>query len=124
MKGGELLDKILRQKFFSEREASAVLYTITKTVEYLHVNGVNASEVRFRFRKPSTWKHGNNLLENWLFSASQLIYIFKNLQITWKYYFFLKENQLQIEIMKLLNANILARCIKKIILNISKDIFI
>ncbi|XP_037550127.1 ribosomal protein S6 kinase alpha-3 isoform X2 [Nematolebias whitei] len=40
MKGGELLDKILRQKFFSEREASAVLYTITKTMEYLHVNGV------------------------------------------------------------------------------------
>ncbi|XP_041736048.2 ribosomal protein S6 kinase alpha-3 isoform X1 [Coregonus clupeaformis] len=40
MKGGELLDKILRQKFFSEREASAVLYTITKTVEYLHMQGV------------------------------------------------------------------------------------
>uniref|UniRef100_A0A674EDC6 non-specific serine/threonine protein kinase n=1 Tax=Salmo trutta TaxID=8032 RepID=A0A674EDC6_SALTR len=40
MKGGELLDKILRQKFFSEREASAVLHTITKTVEYLHAQGV------------------------------------------------------------------------------------
>uniref|UniRef100_H2T7G9 non-specific serine/threonine protein kinase n=1 Tax=Takifugu rubripes TaxID=31033 RepID=H2T7G9_TAKRU len=40
MKGGELLDKILRQKFFSEREASAVLYTITKTVHYLHCQGV------------------------------------------------------------------------------------
>uniref|UniRef100_A0A9J7ZDI3 non-specific serine/threonine protein kinase n=1 Tax=Cyprinus carpio carpio TaxID=630221 RepID=A0A9J7ZDI3_CYPCA len=40
LKGGELLDKILRQKFFSEREASAVLYTITKTVEYLHAQGV------------------------------------------------------------------------------------
>ncbi|XP_035288917.1 ribosomal protein S6 kinase alpha-3 isoform X2 [Anguilla anguilla] len=40
MKGGELLDKILRQKFFSEREASAVLHTIAKTVEYLHVQGV------------------------------------------------------------------------------------
>uniref|UniRef100_A0A4W5RDA9 Ribosomal protein S6 kinase n=1 Tax=Hucho hucho TaxID=62062 RepID=A0A4W5RDA9_9TELE len=40
MKGGELLDKILRQKVFSEREASAVLHTITKTVEYLHVQGV------------------------------------------------------------------------------------
>lgn len=45
MKGGELLDKILRQKFFSEREASAVLYTITKTVEYLHVQGVRFSEL-------------------------------------------------------------------------------
>uniref|UniRef100_A0A8D2NAQ6 Ribosomal protein S6 kinase n=1 Tax=Zonotrichia albicollis TaxID=44394 RepID=A0A8D2NAQ6_ZONAL len=32
MKGGELLDRILRQKFFSEREASAVLYFITKVV--------------------------------------------------------------------------------------------
>ncbi|XP_031455188.1 ribosomal protein S6 kinase alpha-3 isoform X2 [Phasianus colchicus] len=40
MKGGELLDKILRQKFFSEREASAVLFTISKTVEYLHAQGV------------------------------------------------------------------------------------
>ncbi|XP_057260733.1 ribosomal protein S6 kinase alpha-6 isoform X3 [Pezoporus wallicus] len=40
MKGGELLDRILRQKFFSEREASAVLYTIAKTVDYLHCQGV------------------------------------------------------------------------------------
>lgn len=40
MRGGELLDKILRQKFFSEREASCVLYTISKTVEYLHSQGV------------------------------------------------------------------------------------
>uniref|UniRef100_A0A672J5C8 Ribosomal protein S6 kinase n=1 Tax=Salarias fasciatus TaxID=181472 RepID=A0A672J5C8_SALFA len=40
MRGGELLDRILKQKFFSEREASAVLYTITKTVEYLHSQGV------------------------------------------------------------------------------------
>uniref|UniRef100_A0A8C9WK75 non-specific serine/threonine protein kinase n=1 Tax=Scleropages formosus TaxID=113540 RepID=A0A8C9WK75_SCLFO len=40
MRGGELLDRILKQKFFSEREASAVLYAITKTVEYLHSQGV------------------------------------------------------------------------------------
>ncbi|XP_066953718.1 ribosomal protein S6 kinase alpha-2 isoform X2 [Macrobrachium rosenbergii] len=40
MKGGELLDKILRQKFFSEREASAVLLTLTQAVQYLHQNGV------------------------------------------------------------------------------------
>lgn len=45
MKGGELLDKILRQKYFSEREASAVLYTITKTVDYLHCQGVSHSPV-------------------------------------------------------------------------------
>ncbi|XP_048104764.1 ribosomal protein S6 kinase alpha-1 isoform X1 [Alosa alosa] len=40
MRGGELLDRILKQKFFSEREASSVLHTITKTVEYLHSQGV------------------------------------------------------------------------------------
>ena len=39
--GGELLDKILRQKFFSEREAGAVLEQITKTVHHLHSNGVS-----------------------------------------------------------------------------------
>ncbi|CAJ0938338.1 unnamed protein product [Ranitomeya imitator] len=40
MRGGELLDRILRQKVFSEREACAVLLTICKTVEYLHTQGV------------------------------------------------------------------------------------
>nr|XP_032834147.1 ribosomal protein S6 kinase alpha-3-like isoform X2 [Petromyzon marinus] len=40
MTGGELLDKILLQKFFSEREASAVLQTVTRTVAYLHSQGV------------------------------------------------------------------------------------
>ncbi|XP_041051530.1 ribosomal protein S6 kinase alpha-6 isoform X3 [Carcharodon carcharias] len=40
LKGGELLDRLLRQKYFSEREASAVLFTITKTVEYLHCQGL------------------------------------------------------------------------------------
>ncbi|XP_044853929.1 ribosomal protein S6 kinase alpha-1 isoform X3 [Mauremys mutica] len=40
MRGGELLDRILRQKCFSEREASSVLHTICKTVEYLHSQGV------------------------------------------------------------------------------------
>lgn len=44
MRGGELLDKILRQKFFSEREASFVLHTISKTVEYLHSQGVSLDE--------------------------------------------------------------------------------
>ncbi len=41
MRGGELLDRILQQKCFSERETSAVLCTITKTVEYLHSQGVS-----------------------------------------------------------------------------------
>ncbi|XP_054838509.1 ribosomal protein S6 kinase alpha-2 isoform X1 [Eublepharis macularius] len=40
MRGGELLDRILRQKCFSEQEASDVLCTITKTVDYLHSQGV------------------------------------------------------------------------------------
>ncbi|EGV95139.1 Ribosomal protein S6 kinase alpha-6 [Cricetulus griseus] len=40
MKGGELLDRILKQKCFSEQEARDVLYVITKTVEYLHCQGV------------------------------------------------------------------------------------
>ncbi|KAJ6663383.1 hypothetical protein lerEdw1_009462 [Lerista edwardsae] len=40
MRGGELLDKILKQKCFSEREASSLLHTICKTVEYLHSQGV------------------------------------------------------------------------------------
>ena len=48
MKGGELLDKILRQKFFSEREASAVLQTITKTVHYLHSQGVSIMKLPFQ----------------------------------------------------------------------------
>lgn len=40
MRGGELLDKIVKQKFFSEREASAVLETVANTVHYLHSKGV------------------------------------------------------------------------------------
>ncbi|XP_059032537.1 ribosomal protein S6 kinase alpha-2 isoform X1 [Mustela nigripes] len=40
MRGGELLDRILRQRYFSEREASDVLCTITKTLDYLHSQGV------------------------------------------------------------------------------------
>lgn len=41
MKGGELLDRILKKKCFSEQEASEVLYVIAKTVEYLHCQGVS-----------------------------------------------------------------------------------
>ncbi|TRY76555.1 hypothetical protein TCAL_06324 [Tigriopus californicus] len=40
MRGGELLDKILRQKFFSEREARSVMEKVTAAVLYLHQNGV------------------------------------------------------------------------------------
>uniref|UniRef100_A0A668A9R8 non-specific serine/threonine protein kinase n=1 Tax=Myripristis murdjan TaxID=586833 RepID=A0A668A9R8_9TELE len=48
MRGGELLDRILKQKLFSEREASAVLHTITKTVEYLHSQGVRNTLTHIR----------------------------------------------------------------------------
>ncbi len=41
MRGGELLDKIAKQKFFSEREARAVMTRVTGVVRYLHQNGVN-----------------------------------------------------------------------------------
>ncbi|KAK9499001.1 hypothetical protein O3M35_003524 [Rhynocoris fuscipes] len=40
MRGGELLDRILRLKSFSEREAAAIMYTVISTVGYLHQHGV------------------------------------------------------------------------------------
>ncbi|XP_024085925.1 ribosomal protein S6 kinase 2 beta-like isoform X2 [Cimex lectularius] len=40
MRGGELLDRILRLKAFSEREASAIMHTVISTVGYLHQHGV------------------------------------------------------------------------------------
>ena len=40
MRGGELLDRILRQKHFSEREASITMFVITSAVQYLHKRGV------------------------------------------------------------------------------------
>lgn len=43
MRGGELLDRILRQRCFSEREASAVLCTIARTMDYLHSQGVSGA---------------------------------------------------------------------------------
>lgn len=40
MRGGELLDRILQHRGFSEREASRVLCTVARTVDYLHSQGV------------------------------------------------------------------------------------
>lgn len=60
MRGGELLDRILKQKFFSEREASAVLHAITRTVEYLHSQGVRLARM-----SSTTLMHAKN---NELFS--------------------------------------------------------
>lgn len=41
LKGGELLDKIFREKFLSEREASNITYVIANTLSYLHSNMVS-----------------------------------------------------------------------------------
>ncbi|XP_065225876.1 ribosomal protein S6 kinase 2 beta isoform X3 [Planococcus citri] len=40
MKGGELLDRLKSLKYFSEREASSIMYVIVSTVHHLHQNGV------------------------------------------------------------------------------------
>ena len=48
MRGGELLDKILKQKFFSEREARAVMEVVIAVVKYLHANGVRHSSCKTR----------------------------------------------------------------------------
>lgn len=47
MWGGELLDKILWQKFFLEWEVSFVLYIIGKIVEYLYLQGVVYRDLKF-----------------------------------------------------------------------------
>ena len=41
MKGGELLDRIQKQKYLSEREAAMILEVIAKTVDFLHQKGVS-----------------------------------------------------------------------------------
>ncbi|CAI8017761.1 Ribosomal protein S6 kinase alpha-3 [Geodia barretti] len=40
MKGGELLDRILQQTYFSEREAASIVYVLATTINYLHKQGV------------------------------------------------------------------------------------
>lgn len=40
MRGGELLDRILRQKYFSEREAALTMFVVASAVYHLHKNGV------------------------------------------------------------------------------------
>jgi serine/threonine protein kinase len=41
MKGGELFDRLKSLKYFSEREASSIMFVIVSTVNYLHQNGVS-----------------------------------------------------------------------------------
>ncbi|KAL5265469.1 hypothetical protein ACHWQZ_G006249 [Mnemiopsis leidyi] len=40
MQGGELLDQIIDSHAFSEREAAEIMYTVVKTVNFLHQEGV------------------------------------------------------------------------------------
>lgn len=41
LRGGELLDRLLQRRNFTEREAAEVIHTITNVVHYLHENGVS-----------------------------------------------------------------------------------
>lgn len=40
LRGGELLDRLLQRRNFTEREAAEVIYTVTSVMHYLHENGV------------------------------------------------------------------------------------
>ena len=40
MQGGELLDQIVDAHAFSEREAAEIMYSVVKTVNFLHQEGV------------------------------------------------------------------------------------
>lgn len=41
MQGGELLDQIIESHAFSEREAAEIMFTIVRTVNFLHQEGVS-----------------------------------------------------------------------------------
>lgn len=41
LRGGELLDKIMKKASFCEKEASAILEVLASTLNYLHENGVS-----------------------------------------------------------------------------------
>ena len=40
MRGGELLDRILKHKSLSEREAALIMFTLASTFAFLHEEGV------------------------------------------------------------------------------------
>lgn len=45
MQGGELLDQIIDSHAFSEREAAEIMYTVVKTVNFLHQEGVSDTSI-------------------------------------------------------------------------------
>ena len=45
MRGGELLDRIIKQKTLSEREAANIIYTLTTSLAYLHSEGVSEHSI-------------------------------------------------------------------------------
>lgn len=49
LRGEELLDRVLRLPNITERDVSEIICTLTKTVEYLHSQGV-----RWTYRTPDT----------------------------------------------------------------------
>uniref|UniRef100_A0A0N4ZPR0 non-specific serine/threonine protein kinase n=1 Tax=Parastrongyloides trichosuri TaxID=131310 RepID=A0A0N4ZPR0_PARTI len=58
-KGGELLDKILSKKGFSERESASIIYCITNVLVYLHNN-----QVAHRDLKPSNILYASNDMDS------------------------------------------------------------
>lgn len=56
--GGELLDRLLQRRNFTEREAAEVIYTITSVVHYLHENGVSTRHAKvLRYVSQSVHSH-------------------------------------------------------------------
>lgn len=44
MRGGELLDRILKHKSLSEREAAVIMHTLASTFTFLHEEGVGVKK--------------------------------------------------------------------------------
>ncbi|KXJ17060.1 Ribosomal protein S6 kinase alpha-2 [Exaiptasia diaphana] len=55
MRGGELLDRILKHKCLSEREAANIMYTLASTIAFLHEEGVVHRDL-----KPSNIMYADN----------------------------------------------------------------
>ncbi|CAB0034513.1 unnamed protein product [Trichogramma brassicae] len=65
LKGGELLDRMLQRRNFTEAEAAEVMFTISSVVHYLHENGVVHRDI-----KPSNILAENGLLMTPCYTAN------------------------------------------------------